>query len=157
MAGLFVFLYFISWKNPIPLPVVFIVSGCSLVIGIVGARIAAWDNPKPYMTKPDPDKDYIFSINSGDGQCVVTDESQLDEAYRIHIQERGAWQLNVEPPIGSLSCWRCFDDEKAGYVTEITLKYDTVTRRWIKRGKRPAASELKCLKKIYTGHRKVRL
>ncbi len=157
MAAIFIFLYFVSWKHPIPLHVVIVIAGCSLACGIVGLRIAAWDHPRPYMTKPDPDKDYIFSISSGDGQCTITDASQIDEAYRAFIEEHRAWQLTIDPPIGSLSCWSCFYDEKAGYVTEITLKYDTVTRRWRKSGKKPASSEIKCLKKIYTGHCRVRL
>lgn len=109
-----------------------IVGIVSLIIGILGTWIASWDkDQKIKMLRIDPKLDYHFFLTFRGLEEEIKDFSRMEEVLIAFDEGREAWNLRIVPPMGTLSEWRGYYDEKENaYVTEATFVREEEIQKW---------------------------
>ena len=109
-----------------------IVGIVSLIIGILGTWIASWDkDQKIKMLRIDPKLDYHFFLTFRGLEEEIKDLSRMEEVLIAFDEGREAWNLKIVPPMGTLSEWRGYYDEKENaYVTEATFVREEEIQKW---------------------------
>ena len=137
-------------------PLVLCIMG--ILFMFIGIRVARWDLPeKARMTSVDRGITYRYLLCLQDQTEELKDFNRLEEIIKAFYQRFEPWTLKIEPPIGSLTEWKCYYNEQAGYVTEITLDKKNMVQRWKRSSHKTSPNDIKQLKKIIIERKKVKL
>ncbi|MCH5344641.1 MAG: hypothetical protein J1E64_11425 [Acetatifactor sp.] len=138
-----------------------IVGMAGLIIAFLGIKIASLDKrEKPRMLRIDPKLDYHFLLTFRGMQEEVKDFSRMEEVLLAFDEGREAWNLKIVPPMGTLSEWKgYYDDKEKTYVMEIFFIRKEGIQRWARRCDYDGLVKLNRsdLKKIIVNKRKANL
>lgn len=113
-----------------------IVGIVGLLIAFLGIRIIIWD--KSYdakMSRIDPNLDYHFFLTFRGMEQEVRDFSKIEEVLTAFDSGKEAWNLKIVPPMGTLSEWNgYYDDKDKAWVMEITFVREEGVQKWVRRG-----------------------
>ncbi|MDE6743823.1 MAG: hypothetical protein K2J95_08110 [Lachnospiraceae bacterium] len=138
-----------------------IVGIVGLLIAFLGIRIISWD--KSYdakMSRIDPNLDYHFFLTFRGMEQEVKDFSKIEEVLTAFDSGKEAWNLKIVPPMGTLSEWKgYYDDKDKAWVMEIAFVREEGVQRWVRRGGYDGLVNLNCrdLKKIMVDKKKADL
>lgn len=109
-----------------------IVGLAGLIIAFLGMKIARLDKrEKPRMLRIDPKLDYHFILTFRGMEEEVKDFSRMEEVLMAFDEGREAWNLRIEPPMGTLSEWKgYYDDKEKTYVMEILFIRKEGIQKW---------------------------
>lgn len=127
--GVMVYVCILEKQISIPPMIVGIVS---LIIGILGTWIAGWDKDlKARMLRIDRKLDYHFFLTFRGSEEEIKDFSRMEEVLVAFDEYQEAWDLKIVPPMGTLSGWKgYYDDKENAYVSEITFARKEGIQRW---------------------------
>lgn len=111
--------------------IIAIIAGIAgLFVVFLGIRICSWDEG-PKISRIDPNLDYHFLLTFRGMEEEVRDFSRMEEVLTAFDLGRETWSLRIEPPIGSLSEWKGYYDNKRDvYMTEITVVCKGEIQKW---------------------------
>ncbi|MBO4637502.1 MAG: hypothetical protein J5685_10195 [Clostridiales bacterium] len=129
-----------------------------IALAVIGVRVASWDKTEEAkMTPVDRSLTYRFTLVTKGSPRVIDDFAPVKEAFRDLCEKREAWSLTIDPPIGSLSEWKCYYDPKLKFVTEITLNKPEGVQKWGQFCDELVINDLNRLKTVITKKKKVKL
>lgn len=110
--------------------VAIIVGMVGVFIIFLGIRISGWDKG-PKMSRIDPNLDYHFLLTFRGKEEEVKDFSRMEEVLTAFDLGKEAWSLRIVPPIGSLSEWKgYYEDKRETYMTKITFVRKAEIQKW---------------------------
>ncbi len=129
-----------------------------ILLAFLGAKISKWDQPEtPCLSKIDPNLVYKLTLTLQGREENLQAFEKVEEAYHGFVESHETFTLTVIPPIGGLSKWECYYDEKYGYVTDIILNKGRKVQKWRKSSGKPSPKDCDNLRKIVTLKEKVKL
>lgn len=112
-----------------------IVGMTGLFFTFLGIKIRIWDKcEKPKMLRIDPKLDYHFLLTFRGMEQEVRDFSVIEEVLTAFDLGKEAWNLRIVPPMGTLSEWKgYYDDKEKTWVMEIAFVREEGIQRWVRR------------------------
>lgn len=112
-----------------------IVAIVGLLIAVLGIRIIIWDKSfDAKMSRIDPNLDYHFFLTFRGMEQEVRDFSKIEEVLKAFDLGKEAWDLKIVPPMGTLSEWKgYYDDKEKIWVMEIAFVREEGIQRWARR------------------------
>lgn len=107
-----------------------IVGMVGVFIIFLGIRISGWDKG-PKMSRIDSGLDYQLLLTFRGKEEEVRDFSRMEEVLTAFDLGKEAWSLRIVPPIGALSEWKgYYEDKRETYMTEITFVRKDKIQKW---------------------------